>query len=248
MSEIRSEIISLLKRLRLYKLVRWLVKRSITAFWRLYGLITGREEKALESYFRLHDTRKLHLGCGLNYLPGWLNTDINPGRRRVRLNVTRPFPYANSTFDYIYSEHMIEHLPFKAGNTMLSECFRVLKPGGMLRLVTPDLKFLIKLYQETDKKIHQDYISWNAAAFIGEAAPHDALSVINNYVRDWGHQYIYDVTSLSGALKNQGFRDITERQISRSDDPNLQGLENENRHPAGFLALESLVLEARKPA
>ena len=60
---------------------------------------------------------KLHLGCGRNYLDGWINTDIDSKRYKLdqRLDITENFPFENNTISYIFSEHVIEHISYKDG-------------------------------------------------------------------------------------------------------------------------------------
>ena len=243
----RRSIINLLKSVGVYNLVRWIYTRTRTSFWHLYGMLSNRNIRFLRHYQSKHGVHKLHLGCGLNYLDGWLNTDLKPDSKRIYLDISNKFSFPNNSFDYIYSEHVIEHMPYLSGKNMLSESFRALKPGGTLRLVTPDILFLIALYQDNKTKIHNDYIAWNSDLFIGNKAPHCALSVINNYVRDWGHQYIYDAPILRKTLAECGFEDIKELKLGKSSISELQNLEHASRHPDGFLALESLVIEATKP-
>ena len=50
-------------------------------------------------------------------------------------------PFVNGSLQMVYSEHMLEHmLPIAGGGvTFLREAWRVLAPGGLLRIVTPDL-------------------------------------------------------------------------------------------------------------
>ncbi len=243
----RTMLIQFLHNVGLYKPVRWLVIRCQVLAWRIFNFITKREEKEIKAYLTSKNVNKLHLGCGLNYIKGWLNTDLMPGKERFRLDVSKDFQFPDNTFDYAFSEHVIEHMPYEVGKKMLVGCFKSLKPNGVLRISTPDIKFLIDLYQNDKNGRNREYIEWNAKNFIKDQAPHNAISVVNNYVRDWGHQYIYDVKSLSNLLEAIGFTDIKELELGKSSHENLAGLENETRHPAGFLALESLVLEARKP-
>lgn len=245
MSLQREKIITLLRKTGLYAPVRFAVKKSVPAFWVPYGALTKRSDRCLMRYIKANKVHKLHIGCGGNYLDGWFNTDLIPNHRRTQLNATRRFPFPNNTFDYIFTEHMIEHVPYAKGKTMLSECFRVLKPGGILRIVTPDLKFLIGLYQN-DNKINKDYVEWSSDLFLKDLAPHNATSVINNFYRDWGHQYIYDVPVMRDALTKAGFLEITETEIGNSPHSALCGLEHAQRMPPGFLALESMIIEAKK--
>ena len=77
-------------------------------------------------------------------------------------------------------------------------------------------------------------------------APKNATSVINNYVRDWGHQFIYDFDTLKFLLLDVGFMDVVECKILNSDHRALKCLEHVDRHPEGFLELESLIVECKK--
>jgi len=78
----------------------------------------------IRNYLNASKTRKLQLGCGSNLLTGWLNTTLYPfDKGSVFMDVTLPFPMPDSSFDYIFSEHMIEHLEFEQAAWMLSESF-----------------------------------------------------------------------------------------------------------------------------
>lgn len=102
---------------------------------------------------------RLHVGCGLNAAPGWVNLDNSfslligqhlvlraivqvlerlarralytrfPGGIR-RWDVTRGLPYPSESVGAIYSSHTLEHLPRKEAENFLRECCRVLRPGG----------------------------------------------------------------------------------------------------------------------
>lgn len=195
----------------------------------------------------LHGTaiRKLNLGCGRHPLPDWLNTDLRPKSGGVvRLDAARRFPFGSGLFAYVYSEHMIEHLPYERGVRMLAECHRVLAAGGKLRIVTPDLAFLFALHGGELSDLQRRYVEWATRNHVRWAPRPEPVFVINNFFRDWGHQLIHDESSLRRALEDVGFEDVVRVPLGESGDPVLRGLENEERMPEGFLALESLVLEA----
>src|SRR5512133_1171766 len=100
----------------------------------------GRDGRIIRRYLRSNTVRKLQIGAGPTQLPGWLCTDIDPrSDEAVYLDATRRFPFEDGTFDYVYSEHMIEHITWLQGLSMLKECRRVMRPGGTLRVATPDL-------------------------------------------------------------------------------------------------------------
>jgi hypothetical protein len=70
--------------------------------------------------------------------------------------------------------------------------------------------------------------------------------VINNFVRNWGHLFIYDEKTLRHSLETAGFAEVESFRLNESNDPNLRNLENEKRMPEGFLQFESFTLEAVK--
>ena len=120
------------------------------AYWRAYGTLRFNSRIA-KRVLADADEPKLQLGCGSHPLDGWLNTDASPRAADVmRLNAARPFPFPDDAFAYVYSEHMIEHVSFRSAERALAESFRVLVPGGKIRVSTPDLAFLIDLWRRDD--------------------------------------------------------------------------------------------------
>ena len=100
----------------------------------------------IDQYLANARLAKLQIGSGHNLLAGWLNTTLYPFEPgTVFLDASRPFPLPADSLDYVFSEHVIEHLEFDEAALMLSECFRTLKAGGRIRLATPDLKQIIAL-------------------------------------------------------------------------------------------------------
>jgi predicted SAM-dependent methyltransferase len=214
---------------------------------RFHRRITVNEAKIIDRYMNQEGVKKLQLGCGFNILEGWLNSDDDPKSRDViRIDATQSYRFADETFDYIFSEHMIEHLPFEQGLFMLKECFRVLKDGGKIRISTPDLAFLIALYRTDKTDLQKEYIKWSTQVFISGAPPYEDTFVINNYVRAWGHKFIYDEKILRFSLEESGFKEIKRFALNASEDLAFRDMENAQRMPEGFLQLESMTLEGTK--
>jgi predicted SAM-dependent methyltransferase len=142
---------------------------------------------------------------------------------------------------------MIEHISYPAGLHMLRECLRVLKPRGVLRLSTPDLDFLLDLRRPDKSPLQREYIRWSAETNTPHVPdPTNETFVINNYVRDWGHTFIYDEKTLRQSMQLAGFSQLRKCNLQESSVDSLRNLENETRMPAGFLRLESMVFEAIK--
>ena len=80
----------------------------------------------IRKYMTGNQVRKLQIGSGSNLLPGWLNTTLYPfAPGTVYLNACTLFPVPDDSFDYVFSEHLIEHLEFEEAAQMLRESHRV---------------------------------------------------------------------------------------------------------------------------
>jgi len=190
---------------------------------------------------------KLQIGCGSYVLPGWLNADVRSQRDVLSVDATKRLPFPNASFRFVFSEHMIEHITYAQGYRMLNEIFRVLTSGGRIRIATPDMAFLVRLYREDSSESHRQYVEWAAARFC-EGQPATPVSVINNFFHNWGHQYIYDFPTLSTTLYEIGFRNVVRYAPGESDEPSLRDLESHGKEVGEhFNQLETVVVEAEKP-
>jgi predicted SAM-dependent methyltransferase len=191
----------------------------------LYGFV--RRGHQIERYLRNSQVRKLQLGTSNSLIEGWLNTDVLPTSREVvYLDATRRFPFRDNTFDYVCSEHMIEHIEYHDALFMLRECFRVLKPGGKIRMSTPDLRVLVGLFSNEKTAVQNFYVDWMTTKFLPDATFCKEVFLINNAFRAWGHQFLYDRETIEMTMKKVGFKDIRYYQPGVSDDENLRGIES----------------------
>ena len=210
-----------------------------SGFWR------GRQIKA---YMDTHEVVKLQIGCGPNQIPGWLNTDVNIvccKRGAMYLDAGERFPFPDDSIDYIYSEHLFEHLDYAQAVNMLEECHRVLKPSGSIRIATPDFRFLVNLYLHPEDPLHQRYIQWSGP---GQGdwppVPETALHIVNKFHTAWGHRIIYDRETLENLLKEHGFKNIRSCDIGKSTIPAFENIEGHFKYmPYDFYQLETMILE-----
>jgi predicted SAM-dependent methyltransferase len=218
---------------------------NIVRAHRLRRAILRSDSRLRDHYLGETAKPKLHIGGGWTLFEGWLNVDIATIPGVMWMDATQPFPFPDGTFHYVYSEHMIEHVPYEKGAHMLRECFRVMRQGGAIRLITPDLSAILGLHSPELSAEQERYLQWFCQTFVPERPP-SAASAINAMVRLWGHQFIYDEQTLAETMRSAGFTSIHRYPISRSGHCELQNLVNEQRYPEGLLNFESVTLEGIK--
>ena len=130
-------------------------------------------------------------------------------------------PIQDKSAQFIYTSHFLEHLPRKQAEALLQDAYRVLKPGGMLRVCVPDLEYALSLYASGDKeKMLGKYF------FIDDDDSH--------YAR---HKYMYDFTMLQDMLLQIGFSEITRCNFRVGKVPDIENLDN---RPEDTLFIEAI--------
>ena len=195
-------------------------------YWRVRHCrrLTQARNAAFAAYN--HSPRGLHIGAADFVLENWFNTDLDPRTPNIHyLDATQPLPFPDGSFDFIFSEHMIEHIPLAAGRKLLIECRRVLKPPGVVRIATPNLCNILTLVENHDP-LTDTYLAWAVQTFKLPTEPFPkAPMVVNNFFRSWGHQFLYDPETLSCAMEEAGFSQIIQQSVGISAHTALQGLE-----------------------
>jgi predicted SAM-dependent methyltransferase len=97
----------------------------------------------------------VNLGCGKTFHPDWDNFDLAPMEGVRSLNLLSSLPFEDSSVKACYSSHGLEHFSRSYAPKFLAEIFRVLAPGGIVRIVVPDLEQIARLYlKELDAASH----------------------------------------------------------------------------------------------
>lgn len=181
---------------------------------------------------------RLNVGSAGNHLDGWLSIDIRADEQCFGMDATKPWPFESASAEAINSEHFIEHLTLDEARRYFAEAHRVLRPGGLIRTTTPNLRGLAEIFTEADPAMLAVHRSHGY-----EAATHGDL--VNNYFYSWEHRHIYDFESLAALLREAGFEDVREEAFGTSTHDLLRGID---RHDPEALVRSVLCVDAVKPA
>ncbi len=160
----------------------------------------------------------LNIGSGGRGIAGWVNTDAvrHPGDQSFPCDVRRALPFADCSVARISSpEHVIEHLNFKLEiPRVLNEFFRVLEPGGMVRIIVPDGRRFVEAYRSNDSA------HWRPLGLV--PLPLDMptpMAMLNHVFHQGGeHHFAYDFETLEWALRQAGFASIRHTSFVVSSD------------------------------
>jgi len=225
-----------------------------------YGLKAAVNHHQISDYLHNHAVRKLQIGAGgagrFTEFSDWLNTDIEPVAGEAYLDATKPFPIPDGALSIIFSEQLFEHLSYRDGLAMLRESYRTLRPGGKIRIATPNVLKLIQLFQDPKTDEMRNYIHDKLNADYFEEPPPRTISPecvilnteLNGSSSGLGHKFVYDPQTLRESLERTGFQAIKQFACGESDDPQLRGLEL--RHKSIHHAMndyETMVFQAVRP-
>ncbi len=174
-----------------------------------------RKHSKIQARRALTGAKRLHLGCGNHVLENWHNVDLEGPAEVIKWDLSKALPIASNSVELIFSEHFIEHIPKPRARKLLRSCYDALRPGGILRLSTPDLDALIVAYQQKRLRDWAD-VEW---------LPASPCQMVNEGMRNWGHEFVYNKSELFELLRECGFTHIKSVEWRKSDHPDLYKLE-----------------------
>lgn len=204
----------------------------------------------------------LNIGCGAVAPEGWMNIDASPVLRAARIPilgrlvrldpahispraVPRDFvagpPFPPRSCDLIFASHVLEHLPLADARTFLQHAFTALAPGGILRVIVPDLGKYVEKYVD-------DFLAGEEAEGSGEFMRVSGLGAarsrcglkarLREALSNARHQWMWSAASLRAELSVYPLQ-IT-RRFGHTDigDARFAAVEQEKRH-ANAVCLEA---------
>jgi SAM-dependent methyltransferase len=210
---------------------------------------------------------RLHLGCGLNTPPGWIHVDgswsamvakfslalralaklglIGPEQTKwspdiVVHDLRKRLPFRDCSMDAVYASHVLEHLHYVDGRMLLADVFRVLRPEGVVRLVVPDLRAILREYmgERPFGELKPEHAAMSKADRVNarlmchqRARPRGSV-IYRLYTTKKNfhtHFWMYDAESLSLLMCEVGFVHVAERAFRDSRIQNIAGIEMASR-------------------
>jgi predicted SAM-dependent methyltransferase len=179
---------------------------------------------------------RLELG-GLTPRRGWVITNVNAVTRHY-LDATKPWPIEDGALSRVYADNMIEHIPLEAARVMLAEAHRCLQPGGVIRLVTPDIRKHVDLYLAGRSAVGGPVGTTYRGLGLTVEHPVDLLRIP---IGSFGHHtgYLYDFDTLRAELEAAGFSDVVSCEVNESRHADLAGLDQRVEEGEAQMAVEA---------
>jgi predicted SAM-dependent methyltransferase len=188
--------------------------------------------------------RYLNVGPGPNVDVRFVNVDWHwRPVIDVCLDIANGIGFPDRRFDGIFTEHCLEHVSFQQCVRVIEDFFRVLVPGGILRIIVPDGELYLDLYHSwkrgdrtsfpyVDPQGRRDYEEDSRYGFT-------PMMAVNRIFRGYEHRFAWDFETLQRVLSHAGFNEIRRVVFREGNDPMLL-IDSEVRRP------QSLYVESRR--
>ena len=185
---------------------------------------------------------KLNLGCFGDYYPSWINIDILPLREQLpphirfkQADLRTGLPFcADNSVDLVRMSHLIEHLTLEEAHSLCLEIHRVLKPGALARISTPDASVILKHYTNQDMGYFNQI---QPPEYIQAPTEGERLSRLL-FSGDYQHRAVYNFEMLKNFLEQAGFVEI-EKLSPGSSRSEVMRNETKDQHVEISLTMEA---------
>jgi predicted SAM-dependent methyltransferase len=199
----------------------------------------SERDRAWAASLRGRRDLRLNIGSSGEHVEGWINADLlrDPEGRCLRMDATESWPFDDGAAEAINSEHVIEHLEREGAAVFFAEASRVLRPGGVIRTSTPDLRGIAQAYLASDPAT---LAAHRAHGYVAR----NHADLLNNYLQMHGHRHVYDFETLELLLREAGLEQIERAAYGESRHPVLRGVDT---HQMGELSHLVVCVDAVKP-
>lgn len=204
------------------------VKRRGAARMIVTNAVRPLQKRRADQFLAGGRARYLHVGSGAEHKAGWLNIDLAGDPVDLAWNLAHGIPFPDDTAEAVFHEHLFEHISLAQGLALMDECFRVLKPGGIVRVGVPDAGELLQSYA-------------GDGSYVDQIHPHRPTRMLGVQELFYWHRHLtmYDEETLTLMVGAAGFTDVRRREFG---DTELEHAPDTERRRA-----ETLYVEGRKP-
>lgn len=175
---------------------------------------------------------------GLKRRDGWFMVNVN-AVTPYYMDGTKPWIFEDGSLSHVYADNMIEHVPLAGGRVFFAEAYRCLRPGGVIRLVTPDVRTHVDMYLKGGDVVQSNLADEYRS--LGVVIEHP-IDLLRTPIGEFGHHsgYVYDFETLDAELQRAGFKPASRCNLMESDDPKLRGLEERSAHGSLQMVVEAV--------
>jgi predicted SAM-dependent methyltransferase len=212
-------------------------------------------------------------GCGYSAPYNWINYDSSLSLRILKIpfigklvykasgnrqifpatvcygDILNGLPEEEGSCDGVYASHVLEHLSRADCMIALNNTYSLLKPGGIFRIIVPDLEVRVRQYiLDLENGIKDANDRFLRACYLGvESKPKSLIARLRKFYGASDHLWMYDYPSMTEMLKKAGFVDIRRCVFGDSADPMFKAVEDPDRFHYNVLNAQEVALDARRP-
>jgi predicted SAM-dependent methyltransferase len=221
--------------------------RPLTSYTKVQSVVSvfRRNQRWQMASPSVNKKHYINVGCGPNTHTEFINLEYNwqPGID-LCWDLTKGLPFQDRSMSGIFSEHCLEHFSLPTARLVVDDLFRILSPGGTIRIVVPDAGMYLDTYQRQSRGDGRVAFPFQKELYAKTKLESPMVSVNEIFYTDRdspaGHQCMFDYSLLSEILHLAGFSDVKRCCFGEGRDPMLL-IDTPSRR------IESIYVEAARP-